>query len=63
MAVRSTQGQNRAVRSTPGGRGVSRSKLLVNFLMKLHCYTCVTYDDNWKSNAKCQLGYFSFYRK
>ena len=25
MAVRSTQGQNRAVRSTPGGRGVSPS--------------------------------------
>jgi len=39
MAVRSTQGQNRAVRRTQGGRGVSPSQkyqfLLIKLVIKL----------------------------
>ena len=43
MAVRSTHGQNRAVRSTQGGRGVSPSEglylvseLILNYVFSLH---------------------------
>jgi len=34
MAVRSTQGQNRAVRSTQGGRGVTLTYALQQFEVK-----------------------------
>ena len=36
MAVRSTQGQNRAVRSTQGGRGVSPSYMTLMHLGMFH---------------------------
>jgi len=44
MAVRSTQGQNRAVRSTPGGRGVSPSYMYYGKILHTKSITHDTVD-------------------
>ena len=61
MAVRSTQGQNRAVRSTQGGRGVSPSFDTIDFIESCNCEAlkdndCLTCNTgSWPPVTSCTI--------